>query len=116
MGLREIEKQVACEGRDKVLSNAFGHLFPKKGKVYKGVLRVAGSCYEGRNVVLEEECGIDSSPWWYNAIHDFADSIEVECGQVKEVNFHARAVRGENGGQVINVYKDAERVVLTSLK
>ena len=115
MGLRKIAQQSMDEARDKVLSNAFGYLFPMKGKVYKGVLRVAGSCYEGHNVVLEEECGIESSPWWYDAIHEFADSIEIECGQVKEVNFHAYSVNSKGGGQVIRVHKDTERVVLTSL-
>jgi hypothetical protein len=52
-----------------------------KDKHYTGKLRIAYSEYDDMDAaVIEEKIDIDNSPWWYEAVTDFAYDAKEEVG------------------------------------
>jgi len=53
-----------------VMTNTWGHLFPTETH-YEGTIRIAYSVY-GHITILDEQIDIASSPWWFEAVNEFA--------------------------------------------
>ena len=62
--------QINAHNRNLVFHDTWGHLFPK-GDYYEGTIRVLQSLYRDI-IVLDEQIDISGSPWWHQAINDFA--------------------------------------------
>lgn len=77
------------------VADTWGHLLPKKG-YYEGVVRVAKGVY-GDVIILDDIIDIVGSPWWFEAIREFVDSVEhtVETGEVVEFAIGVK-VKGQN--------------------
>jgi hypothetical protein len=74
-----------------VMTATWGHLAPSKNKTYSGHLTFAVGIFGSDNlnpIVLECEFKnrsgeeLDSSPWFYDAMMDFMQSLETEAGAV----------------------------------
>jgi hypothetical protein len=74
----------ACEEiyRQVVLEETWGHLAPKKNKTYKGRVVYATGCYDNGDLnPTPLSCnlkGLDSSPWFYSAIHEWLQDLPEE--------------------------------------
>lgn len=66
------------------LKATWGHLAPKKNKAYRGFIVFAIGCFgdDALNpTALECEFnGLDSSPWFFDAMTDLLGSLETEAG------------------------------------
>lgn len=62
-----------------------GHLAPEKNKTYKGRVVYAVGCFGSDRlnpqVIVSEFGGLDSSPWFYSALHDFVDELSWKPGK-----------------------------------
>lgn len=83
--------------REDVRRATWGHLTPKKNKTYRGRVVYALGCFgsgELNPTVLHCDFGdLESSPWFYDALHEFLDSISWEPGQ----EFRPRKGHGDVG-------------------
>ena len=77
---------VEAHYRAEVYKATWGHLAPRKNKAYRGFIVFALGCYECGELnptVLECELGkLDDSPWFYDALIDFLQSLGGEAGGV----------------------------------
>jgi len=85
--------------RQAVLRSTFGHLAPKKHKTYRGSIVFGYGEYDSGSLnptILQDNMGIEGSPWWYDEINEFIRTIHPDggpCGAVFEVyatwrNYH----------------------------
>lgn len=69
-----------------VMKETWGHLAPKRNRAYKGFVVFALGCFECGDLnptPLECEFGsLDSSPWFYDALIEFLQSLNGETGGV----------------------------------
>lgn len=80
---------VEAHYRAQVQKATWGHLAPKKGKAYRGHIIFALGCFGSDRLnptVLACEIGLDSSPWFFEALMDFCRSIDGEEGGVYRWN------------------------------
>jgi hypothetical protein len=60
--------------REEVMRATWGHLAPKKGKIYRGYMTFAIGCYDHDDLnptpLKVQFRGLDDSPWIYEAIHE----------------------------------------------
>ncbi len=71
--------------RARVIESTWGHLAPLKNKTYSGHMVFALGCFGSdalNPTVLECEIGLDSSPWFYDAMIDFLSSLGGDEGGV----------------------------------
>jgi len=70
----------------QIMAQTWGHLAPKKGKTYSGYVVFALGCFGSdplNPTPLECELnGLDSSPWFFDALIEFLQSIKAETGGV----------------------------------
>ena len=70
----------------QVMNDTWGHLAPKKNRTYQGYVVFAIGCFDSGELnptALECEFnGLDSSPWFYDALVELMQSIETEVGGV----------------------------------
>ena len=81
--------------KNAVITQTFGHLYPDKTH-YKGKVIIAIDYYNSQGaVILDEKDMPQASPWWYDAITDFAfDAFkDVETGAVFEVDIEVDIVQ-----------------------
>jgi len=73
--------------RNAVITNTWGHLFPT-GLYYEGYVRIATSIYQSDHGIIDEAIAVSSSPWWFDAITDFAFNAQedMEDGEVAHFN------------------------------
>lgn len=72
--------------RNIVIHKTWGHLFPNKSE-YNGSVRIAKGIYQySSNAIIDEQNLPDSSPWWFDAITDFALNAteKMENGEITE--------------------------------
>jgi len=77
-----------------VIHQTWGHLYPDKPQ-YKGKVRLAKQLYCSSNVeVLDEKDLPDASPWWYDAITEFAFEVDkdMDAGEVAEYDIQVDIV------------------------
>jgi hypothetical protein len=76
------------EYRNQIATDTWGHLAPKKGKTYPGRIVYAVGCFGDDPLnplpIFCEFDGLDSSPWFYNALIDFISGQENEEGCIYE--------------------------------
>lgn len=67
----------------------WGHLAPKKNKTYRGRVVYAIGCFGSDRLnpttLVSEWNGLDSSPWFYEALHDWLGEQENAEGCVYEL-------------------------------
>lgn len=71
--------------RAKVYEATWGHLAPRKNKSYRGHIVFALGCFGNDHLnptVLECEIGLDSSPWFFDALIEFLESLGGHEGGV----------------------------------
>ena len=94
MSMEEQFASYEAEWRNRQNCMTFGHLFPKKGKLYGGTLYVGSGCY-GDTIILKECIAIEGSPWWFASVTEFVDNfmdkrddgvfrIDVVCQVIEE--------------------------------
>lgn len=73
--------------REAVKVDTWGHLAPKENKTYKGRVVFAIGCFgddELNPVVLVSEFrGLDSSPWFYDALMDFLSTMQCKKARTR---------------------------------
>jgi hypothetical protein len=75
-----------AEARHKarVMAATWGHLAPKRNQTYRGHIIWALGCFGDDHLnptVLEcELSGLESSPWFYEALHDFLRTHSEKAG------------------------------------
>lgn len=83
--------------REFVMQDTWGHLAPKKNKTYKGRFVYAIGCFGNDSlnpqVIVSDFGDLQSSPWFYEALGDFVDSISWK----PEEEFPKRKGHGEEG-------------------
>jgi len=81
--------------RNAVIHQTWGHLFPT-GLYYEGYVRIANSIYNtGNGVPIDENIeGINSSPWWFEAIQNFTFDVveDMETGEVADFKISVSVV------------------------
>jgi hypothetical protein len=72
--IADVFAPVEAHYRAQVLKATWGHLAPAKNKTYRGHAIFAFGCFGSdclNPTVLECEIGLDSSPWFYDALIEF---------------------------------------------
>lgn len=79
---------IEARDRERVLQNTWGHLAPKKNTTYRGEILFCKSEYNSGSITLvSSKMGIDSSPWFYDSVHEFLYSFDgLEEGYVYKIN------------------------------
>ena len=99
MGLRDIAPQIEYDNYRRVQAATWGHLAPVKDRTYRGRIVFAIGCYDSGDLnptpLLVELRGLDSSPWFYQALHEFLSDL-TEDPPVKD----PRGGRGAKDGCV----------------
>lgn len=76
--------------RAEVLKATWGHLAPKQNKVYRGYVVFAVGCFGSDHLnptAIECELGnLEGSPWFFDALCEFLQSLETEAGGVYRWN------------------------------
>jgi len=77
--------------RQAVLADTWGHLAPKKNKKYKGYVIFALGCFDSGYInptpLSFELDDLNSSPWFYSAIHEWLQDM-VEPMGLEEGNIY----------------------------
>lgn len=77
---------ITAHNHEIVSQATWGHLAPKKNTTYRGHVVFAVGCFGSdllNPTTLEcELSGLDSSPWFYDALHKFLGTLEFEEGGV----------------------------------
>ena len=72
----------------EVLDDAWGHLAPKRNKTYTGRIVYAVGCFGddplNPTMLVCDFDGLDSSPWFFDALNQFIQSMDNELGSVYE--------------------------------
>jgi len=80
--------EVDARYKAAVMADTWGHLAPKKNKTYKGRIVYAVGCFGNDSLnptaLFCEFSGLDSSPWFFEAMADFISKQENEEGCVYE--------------------------------
>ena len=84
---------------NEVKSNTWGHLFPKDG-YYEGSITVAQGVY-GNVVILKEDIDIEGSPWWFQEINQFLDTVEMESGCIYKIDISVFVDESNDDEQII---------------
>ncbi|MEK6879452.1 MAG: hypothetical protein AABY22_07595 [Nanoarchaeota archaeon] len=84
----DIFAPIEAHNRQVVLQNTWGHLAPQKNTTYRGEILFCKSDYNSGTITLiSSKMDIDSSPWFYDSVHEFLYSFDkLECGQVYKIN------------------------------
>lgn len=81
---------------EEVVRSTFGHRAPKKNTTYRGTVVVAWGEYDSGDInptVVQDNMGVDDSPWWYDALHDYLGQERGTPGTVKELSLTWRNYR-----------------------
>lgn len=77
---------VEAHYRARVLEATWGHLAPRKNKTYPGHIVFALGCYDCGHLnptpLTCEFKGLDDSPWFYEAVIEFLQSLGGKAGDV----------------------------------
>ena len=72
--------------RSEVMKATWGHLAPRKNKTYRGRIVFALGCYDSGELnptpLACDFKGLDDSPWFYDAVIEFLQSLGGEAGDV----------------------------------
>lgn len=77
---------VEAHYRAKAMQATWGHLAPRKNKSYRGYIAFALGCYDCGHLnptpLACEFKGLDDSPWFYQAVNEFLESLGGKAGEV----------------------------------
>lgn len=72
--------------KNQVMAATWGHLAPKKNKIYRGYIVWALGCCGSERLnptpLYVELQGLDASPWFHNCMIDFLHAHSTEDGAV----------------------------------
>ncbi len=93
--MREAFAPVEAHYKNLVMEVTWGHLAPKKNVTYRGRVTYAVGCYGNdplnpTTLVHDWPKGPNSSPWFYEALHDTLREFKNEEGCVYEVQMTFR--------------------------
>ena len=73
MSLADIGAQIANDALNQVTRETFGHLAPVHRRVYQGEVLFANAdiAGEGQPIIRTDFPGLDSSPWFYDALTEY---------------------------------------------
>lgn len=73
MSLADIGAQIANDAFNQVTRETFGHLAPVHRRVYQGEVLFANAdiAGEGQPIIRTDFPGLDSSPWFYDALTEY---------------------------------------------
>ena len=100
---------VEAKYRADILEATWGHLAVTKNKTYRGTLIVAWGTYNSGHLnptIVQDNMGIESSPWWYDAVHSFVGELKgdyCDTGFVVELRVTFRNYRFWLTGQRVLV-------------
>lgn len=87
----------------EVQQDTWGHLAPKQDKKYTGYFTFAAGCYGGIELLIMS-CvfdGLDDSPWFFEALNVFIDTLDAEAGHVYK--FTGTYCNGMFNGSVVSI-------------
>ena len=88
MSLGDALATIESNNRAIVQQDTFGHLAPKRNEVYKGRLVFGIGCFGcdtlNPTALFCEFDGLDSSPWFFDAVCEFMQDRELTAGCVYE--------------------------------
>jgi len=71
MSYRELFSEHEARERSAVMHDTWGHLAPTARVRHKGFIVFAKTCYRQEVVIESEFSGLNDSPWYYDALHDY---------------------------------------------
>lgn len=78
--MAEIFAPVEAKYRAAIMADTWGHLAPKRNRTYRGFIVFAIGCFGDDHLnPTPLSCdfkGLDSSPWFYDAMMDFLQSLD----------------------------------------
>jgi hypothetical protein len=88
MSLEDAFKPIEAYYQHQALAEAWGHLAPKRNKIYRGRIVYVVGCFGNDHLnptVMACELGdLESSPWFYDALIEFLQQQQTEVGYVYE--------------------------------
>ncbi len=80
MGLHHIAPLIEADNRRIVMEDTWGHLAPTKNIKYRGRVVYAIGVFDSGElnptvIVSDWDKGLQSSPWFYQALHDFLGRV-----------------------------------------
>jgi hypothetical protein len=80
--IEDVFAPIEAKYKADIMKNTWGHLAPKKNKVYKGKIVYAVGCFGNDSlnptVLVCNFKELDSSPWFFNALTDFIHSLKLK--------------------------------------
>lgn len=75
---------IEAHNREALLQNTWRHMAPVKNTTYRGHILFCKSEFNSGSITLiaTKFEGLDSSPWFYDAIHEFLHEFDLEEGTV----------------------------------
>lgn len=77
---------VEARYKSLVMQHTWGHLAPRKNKTYRGYVVFALGCYDSGELnptpLTCEFAGLGDSPWFYDSLMDFLQSLGGKAGDV----------------------------------
>jgi hypothetical protein len=77
MSLASVAASIDAHNRRIVEHQTWGHLAPKPQTIYPGFILFTHGCYGDITVIQSEFEGLDDSPWYYRALHDYVGDFIV---------------------------------------
>lgn len=97
MSMADAFAPIEAQYREDVARDTWGHLAPEKNKTYRGRVVYAIGCFGSDElnptVIASDFDDLPSSPWFYEALHEYVDSISWEPGRA----YPKRKGHGEQG-------------------
>lgn len=79
MSLADIGALITNDARNQAVRETFGHLAPVHRRVYQGEVLFANAdiAGEGQPIIRTNFPGLDSSPWFYDALTDYFQRVAI---------------------------------------
>ena len=112
MSMASVFQIIDDNNRRVIQHHTFGHLFPDGEKTFRGHLIVSETDY-GDIVVIKDNSGVESSPWWFASMNKFVDEFldkHGKIGVIFKVHICCKVVSDKkDGGSYIEIKKLGHR-------
>lgn len=110
--MADVWAPITARYRLQVMQQTWGHLAPRKNKTYAGRIVFALGCYDcGELNPTPLACdfpGLDDSPWFYDALIEFLESLGGEAGDVYQWTGFFRNYEFKGQLQRLNAFSEAK--------
>jgi len=97
---------VEREYKARVMEETWGHLAPKKNRIYKGTIIFAYGEYGDMVPLHAEFAGLDDSPWFFDALSDFISDFCLQQEKWGVFRFTGTFRNYKFKGQIEQVHVD----------